>query len=302
MQNPRRRLHRAGDPGPLAALAWLNGCWTGSVNGRDFREQWSPVRGNTMIGVGHTIAEGQTQDYEYLRLEVRPDGVFYIALPSGEKEAFFKLTSTQIAELDTIFTFTNSVDAFPQRIVYRRATEGWLYAIVEGKLNGERRKVVYPHAPCRLRIRRVPEEVTIARANFERMLAAGTDNALLRFSLGQDYLNSGDAAIAATHLERAVQLDEGYTAAWKLYARALRSQDKCPRPSPPTGRELPLHSAKATSRHCARWKYSCGERKNWQRSRWTDFEARTTRTTRRPRPRGSPAHRRACCPHCRRVP
>jgi len=134
----------AADPGPLAALAWLAGCWTGSVNGRDFREQWSPLRGNMMIGVGHTVAEGRTQDYEYLRLDVRPDGVFYITLPSGEKEAFFKLTSTQVADLDTIFTFSNSVDAFPQRIVYRRGTEGWLYATVEGKLNGEERRVVYP--------------------------------------------------------------------------------------------------------------------------------------------------------------
>jgi Tfp pilus assembly protein PilF len=56
---------------------------------------------------------------------------------------------------------------------------------------------------------------------FERMLAAGRDGALLRFSLGGGYLAAGDPALAATHLARAVALDPGYTAAWKLYGKAL---------------------------------------------------------------------------------
>jgi len=53
------------------------------------------------------------------------------------------------------------------------------------------------------------------------MLAAGRDGALLRFSLGNEYLKAGDAGRAAEHLARAVALDPKYTAAWKLYGRAL---------------------------------------------------------------------------------
>jgi len=60
-----------------------------------------------------------------------------------------------------------------------------------------------------------------ALVNFERLLAAGKDGALLRYSLGNEYLKGGDAAQAASHLERAVALDPQYTAAWKLYAKAL---------------------------------------------------------------------------------
>ena len=60
-----------------------------------------------------------------------------------------------------------------------------------------------------------------ALANFERMLAAGKDGALLRFSLGNEYLRIGDAALASEHLRRAVELDADYTAAWKLLGRAL---------------------------------------------------------------------------------
>jgi predicted Zn-dependent protease len=56
---------------------------------------------------------------------------------------------------------------------------------------------------------------------FEALLAAGKDNALLRFSLGLHYLNAGDAARAVTHLRAAVAHDSGYSAAWKLLGRAL---------------------------------------------------------------------------------
>jgi Tfp pilus assembly protein PilF len=56
---------------------------------------------------------------------------------------------------------------------------------------------------------------------FEALLAAGKDNALLRFSLGLHYLNAADAARAVPHLRAAVAHDPHYSAAWKLLGRAL---------------------------------------------------------------------------------
>ena len=53
------------------------------------------------------------------------------------------------------------------------------------------------------------------------MLSAGRDNALLRYSLGNEYLKQGDAAQAAEHLHRAVEHDPKYSAAWKLLGKAL---------------------------------------------------------------------------------
>ncbi|MBT9566789.1 MAG: tetratricopeptide repeat protein [Thiobacillus sp.] len=58
-------------------------------------------------------------------------------------------------------------------------------------------------------------------ADFEAMLAQGRDNSLLRFSLGNEYLKQGDAAEAAKHLQRAVEHDPKYSAAWKLLGKAL---------------------------------------------------------------------------------
>lgn len=57
--------------------------------------------------------------------------------------------------------------------------------------------------------------------NFEKMLAAGRDSALLRFSLGNEYLKAAAPEQAAEHLSRAVELDPNYSAAWKLYGKAL---------------------------------------------------------------------------------
>ncbi len=57
--------------------------------------------------------------------------------------------------------------------------------------------------------------------NFLAMLASGRDNALLRFSLGNEYLKQGDAVNAAVHLRRAVEHDPNYSAAWKLLGKAL---------------------------------------------------------------------------------
>ena len=60
-----------------------------------------------------------------------------------------------------------------------------------------------------------------ALETFEKLLAAGKDGALLRFSLGNEHLKAGDAARAAEHLARAVAQDPDFTAAWKLYGKAL---------------------------------------------------------------------------------
>jgi hypothetical protein len=133
----------------MAELSWLYGCWGGKVNQRDFREQWMPLRGNQLIGLGSTEFEGKLSSYEYLRIEQRADGIYYVAVPSGQKEAAFKLVSAAKDERDksSTFVFENPQHDFPQRISYRRGTEGWLYATVEGKVQGQAqdRQVTYPY-------------------------------------------------------------------------------------------------------------------------------------------------------------
>ena len=68
--------------------------------------------------------------------------------------------------------------------------------------------------------------MTPALENFEKMLASGKDGALLRYSLGNEHLKAGHASEAASHLRRAVEIDAGYTAAWKLLGRALADEGR----------------------------------------------------------------------------
>jgi len=51
------------------------------------------------------------------------------------------------------------------------------------------------------------------------------DGALLRFSLGNALLGTGEAAEAAEELRRAVVFDPGYSAAWKLLGKACLAID-----------------------------------------------------------------------------
>ena len=134
----------AANSGPLAALAWLPGCWQGSVNQREFREQWLPLRGGVLVGVGQSVLQGRMQDYEFLRIEPRADGVYFTQFSGDLKQSSFRLAATTTDEKDTIFTFANTADAFPARLIYRRGIEGWLYQTIEGSVSGSDRRVIYP--------------------------------------------------------------------------------------------------------------------------------------------------------------
>lgn len=127
----------------LAPFMWLEGCWKGDVNQREFREFWMPARGNVMIGVGQLSLDGRMQDYQYLRLEAK-DGVTFSQF-SGELKVYaFRLASTRTDDKDTVFTFDHTEATFPAHLVYRRGVEGWLYETVDGSLDGKPTTVIYP--------------------------------------------------------------------------------------------------------------------------------------------------------------
>jgi len=62
--------------------------------------------------------------------------------------------------------------------------------------------------------------------NLEALLARGQDSALLRYSLGNEYLKAQAHERARVHLAEAVRLDPSYSAAWKLYGKALAALEQ----------------------------------------------------------------------------
>ena len=61
-------------------------------------------------------------------------------------------------------------------------------------------------------------------ANLEKLIGTPRDSALLRYSLGSEWLKAGDPAQAAEHLRAALERDAQYSAAWKLLGKALSEQ------------------------------------------------------------------------------
>ena len=57
--------------------------------------------------------------------------------------------------------------------------------------------------------------------NLEKLLGGPRDGALLRYSLGNEWLKAGDPAQAVGYLRAAVASDPKHSASWKLLGRAL---------------------------------------------------------------------------------
>ena len=62
---------------------------------------------------------------------------------------------------------------------------------------------------------------TVLIANLEKLLGGPRDGAVLRYSLGNEYLKTGHFEQAAIHLRTAVESNPQYSAAWKLLGKAL---------------------------------------------------------------------------------
>lgn len=60
-----------------------------------------------------------------------------------------------------------------------------------------------------------------ALETFEKLLAQGKDSALLRFSLGNEYLKADNPCNAIIHLRAAIRQDPNHSASWKLLGKAL---------------------------------------------------------------------------------
>lgn len=81
-----------------------------------------------MIGMSRRVVGEKTVSFEYLRIEQRADGIYYVAHPDAACPGTdFKLTRATATEA----VFENSEHDFPKRIVYRKIGRN-LNASVDG--------------------------------------------------------------------------------------------------------------------------------------------------------------------------
>ncbi len=132
----------------IAQLAWMHGCWAGTVNKRAFTEQWTAPAAGLMLGLGHTVMGGKTESFEFMRIETQANGkIAYITRPSAQNEDSFVFEGVRSEPDVDFFVFTNTAATFPERIIYAHANGGRLFVHVQGKVNGVDREVVYPFLP-----------------------------------------------------------------------------------------------------------------------------------------------------------
>ena len=85
--------------------------------------------GGVMLGMGRTVSKGRVVEYEFMQIREGPGGdLFYIALPSGQKETAFRILSLA----DNAIVFENKEHDFPQTVGYALQADGSLLAYIEG--------------------------------------------------------------------------------------------------------------------------------------------------------------------------
>jgi hypothetical protein len=133
---------KSSDKPSIKTLSWLAGDWSLEKNGRVVTEIWMPPAGGTMLGMSRTVANEKTVEYEFIVLRQDANGeIFYVAKPSGQPEASFKLTRGTATEA----VFENPEHDFPQRISYKLNPDGTLLAAIEGTKAEKTRRVEFPY-------------------------------------------------------------------------------------------------------------------------------------------------------------
>ena len=113
----------------LARLSWMSGVWTGTSGQVEIEEYWTAPKGGLMLGLHRDwLPESERATFEYLRIEARETGVFYVASPGGKPSTDFAL----VEATDHRVVFANPAHDFPRRIVYRLDESGMLVARVDG--------------------------------------------------------------------------------------------------------------------------------------------------------------------------
>jgi hypothetical protein len=121
----------------LKELAWLAGDWELREGTECVEEHWTLPSADKMIGMSRTIDQqtARTKSFEFVRIEARADGIYYVAQPGGRPGVDFKLTLESGAG-ELIFANPGHADHL-KRIIYRRDGDAGLAARIEGENNGK---------------------------------------------------------------------------------------------------------------------------------------------------------------------
>jgi hypothetical protein len=124
----------------IADLSWLAGCWRQEASGRTVDEVWMAPAGDAIFGMSRTVAKDRAVAHEFMQIRTAADGLVFVARPSGQPEATFRLVKSGACEL----VFENPAHDFPQRVMYRLPSLDALVGRIEGTEQGRTRGIDFP--------------------------------------------------------------------------------------------------------------------------------------------------------------
>jgi hypothetical protein len=133
--------------GPLAALAFMAGCWHGDAGvDRSIEEQWTAADSDVMLATTRYLDDntGRTRGWEFSRIVADSAGVVLLPAPMGNQQGRFRRAPSRPGEA----SFQDPTHDFPKRIIYRRVDARTLEVRLDGGEGSEEQMV--------LRMERVP--------------------------------------------------------------------------------------------------------------------------------------------------
>ena len=127
----------------IADLGGMAGCWERKDATKKLliTEQWMSPAGTSILGMGRTVKDGKTTGWEYMRIERRDDGLYFVSRPKENAEdTSFKLIRSTLDEV----VFENKEHDFPQRVIYKLQGEK-MTGRIEGTMNGKERGIDFPY-------------------------------------------------------------------------------------------------------------------------------------------------------------
>lgn len=125
-------------------LSPIEGTWLHKRAHGDIYERWSRKSLTEFSGTSYKLSGLDTMPLEKVSLYLKGKQIVYAPVAAGqndEKQVLFMLKSIDGSR----FVFENPQHDFPQRIVYDFRSSDSLYAHIEGKVNGQSKRINYPY-------------------------------------------------------------------------------------------------------------------------------------------------------------
>ena len=106
-------------PRPLAALAFMSGCWRGDAGtDKTIEEHWTAADSDVMLATTRYLDDntGRTRGWELSRIVADSAGIALLPAPGGNQQGRFRLTESGAGSA----RFEDPSHDFPRRILYRR--------------------------------------------------------------------------------------------------------------------------------------------------------------------------------------